>query len=236
MTPEEVVLITGTRKGIGRFLAEHFVRKGCVVEGCSREAADWNLENYTHHVADVTDESQIKGMLSSIWMRHGRLDIAINNAGIASLNHTLLTPAETVDRIMATNYRGTFLICRESAKLMKRRRFGRIINLGTVAVPMRLQGEALYAASKSAVITLTQIMAFELAEFGITCNAVGPTPIETDLIRNVPKEKIDLIINRLAIKRLGRFEDVANVIDFFVKPESDYVTGQVVYLGGVCGN
>ncbi len=236
MTPQGVVLITGARKGIGRFLAEHFVRKGFVVEGCSREPADWVLENYTHHLADVTNESQIKEMLSSIWKRHGRLDIAINNAGIASLNHTLLTPAETVDRIMATNCRGTFLVCRESAKLMKRNRFGRIINLGTVAVPMRLQGEALYAASKSAVITLTQIMAFELAEFGITCNAVGPTPIETDLIRNVPKDKIDLIINRLAIKRLGRFEDVANVIDFFVKPESDYVTGQVVYLGGVCGN
>jgi len=96
-----------------------------------------------------------------------------------------------------------------------------------------LEGEAIYAASKSAVVTFSQILARELAEFGITCNVVAPAPMETDLIRNVPPEKIDAIVNRLAIKRLGRFEDVANVIDFFVKPESGYVTGQVIYLGGI---
>ena len=232
MTEREVVLITGTRKGIGRFLAEHFVKKGAVVEGCSREKPDWELEGYTHHIADVTDEAQVKAMLSSIRKRHGRLDVAINNAGIASMNHILLTPAATVDRIMATNVRGTFLVCRESAKLMKRRRYGRIVNMGTIAVPMRLEGEALYASSKSAVVTFTHILARELAEFGITCNVVAPTPIETDLIRGIPPEKIQRITDALAIKRLGRFEDVANVIDFFVKPESDYVTGQIIYLGG----
>jgi 3-oxoacyl-[acyl-carrier protein] reductase len=233
MTEREVVLITGTRKGIGRFLAQHFVNKGALVEGCSREQPDWKLENYTHHIADVAYEAQVKEMISAIQKRHERLDIVINNAGIASMNHTLLTPAGTVDRIMATNFRGTFLVCRESAKLMKRRRYGRIVNLGTVAVPLHLEGEAMYASSKSAIETLSKILARELAEFGITCNVVGPTPIETDLIRSVPPEKISRIVNSLAIKRLGRLEDVANVIDFLVKPESDYITGQIIYLGGV---
>lgn len=233
MKQAEVALITGARKGIGRFLAEHYVRKGFIVEGCSRSQPDWFLEEYTHHCVDVTDEQQVKNLLSSISNRHGRLDILINNAGIASMNHVLLTPASMVDKIMATNFRGTFLLCREAAKLMSKRRFGRIVNLGSVAVPLRLEGEAVYAASKSAVVTLTQILAFELAEFGITCNTIQPTPIETDLIRNVPKEKIDRILNRLAIKRLGTFEDVANVVDFFIKPESSYITGQVITLGGV---
>jgi 3-oxoacyl-[acyl-carrier protein] reductase len=233
MPDQEVVLITGTRKGIGRYMAEHFVRKGALVEGCSRAAPEWELENYTHHRLDVADETQVKAMLSSIQKRHGRLDILINNAGIASMNHILLTPAATVDRIMATNFRGVFLMCREAAKLMQRRRYGRIVNLSTIAVPMRLEGESIYAASKSAVVTFSQILAREIADFGITCNVVAPTPIETDLIRGVPQEKIDSIVNRLAIKRLGRFEDVANVIDFFVRPESDYITGQVIYLGGV---
>jgi 3-oxoacyl-[acyl-carrier protein] reductase len=226
-------LITGTRKGIGRYLAEHFVRKGALVEGCSRAAPDWALENYTHHCLDVADEAQVRAMLSSIQQRHGRLDILINNAGVAAMNHALLTPAATLDQIMATNFRGTFLLCREGAKLMQRRRYGRIVNVSTVAVPLLLEGEAIYAASKSAVVTFSQILARELAEFGITCNVVAPAPMETDLIRNVPPEKIDAIVNRLAIKRLGRFEDVANVIDFFVKPESGYVTGQVIYLGGI---
>lgn len=233
MTEREVILITGTRKGIGRFLGEHFAKKGALVEGCSRKPPDWELENYTHHLADVSDEDQVKKMVSSIRKRHGRLDIIINNAGIASMNHTLLTPVATVDRIMETNFRGTFLVCREGAKLMKKRGYGRIINLSTIAVPLHLEGEAMYASSKSAVETFTRVLAYELAEFGITCNVVGPTPIETDLIRGVPPEKVERIVNSLAIKRLGRFEDVANVIDFFVKPESDYITGQVIYLGGV---
>lgn len=232
MSRRDVVLITGTRKGIGHFLAEHFVQKGALVVGCSRQPVDWELENYEHHLVDVADEAQVKAMVSAIRSKHDRLDILINNAGIASMNHILLTPTTTVDRILATNFRGIFLLCREAAKLMQRRRYGRIVNISTVAVPLRLEGEAIYAASKSAVATFTQILARELADFGITCNVVGPTPIDTDLIRSVPKEKIDLIVQQLAIKRLGRFEDIANVIDFFVKPESDYVTGQVIYLGG----
>jgi 3-oxoacyl-[acyl-carrier protein] reductase len=233
MSDATVVLITGTRKGIGHYLAEHFVRQGASVEGCSRTMPEWKLENYTHHCLDVADEIEVKAMFSSIRKRQGRLDILINNAGVASMNHILLTPANTVDRIMATNFRGVFLMCREAAKLMQRRRYGRIVNISTIAVPMHLEGEAIYAASKSAVVTFSRILARELADSGITCNVVAPTPIDTDLIRGVPPEKIDAIVKRLAIKRLGRFEDVANVIDFFVKPESDYITGQMICLGGV---
>ena len=80
----------------------------------------------------------------------------------------------------------------------------------------------------------TQVLARELAPYNITVNAVGPTPVDTDLIRGVPKAKIDALLNMQAIHRLGRFEDIANVIDFFIRPESEFVTGQVIYLGGVC--
>jgi 3-oxoacyl-[acyl-carrier protein] reductase len=230
---DAVVLITGTRKGIGRYLAEHYVRRGAQVVGCSRSEPDWSLEHYTHFTVDVTDEAAVRKMVAIIGRQFGRLDVLINNAGIASMNHILLTPGATAERIFATNVQGVFLLCREAAKVMQRRRFGRIVNLGTVAVPLHLEGEALYAASKSAVITFTQILAREVASYGITANVVAPAPIETDLIRHVPKEKIDAIIERLAIKRLGRCEDVANVIDFFIRPESDYITGQVITLGGV---
>jgi 3-oxoacyl-[acyl-carrier protein] reductase len=233
MSSPKVALITGTRKGIGRHLAAHFVERGYCVEGCSREAPDWTLERYVHHCVDVTNEAQVIGMLNAIAMRHGRLDVTVNNAGIASMNHTLLTPVASLEKIMATNFRGTFLVCRESAKLMRKNQFGRIINMGTVAVPLRLEGEAMYAASKAAIVSFTQIFANEIGSFGITCNVVGPTPIDTDLIRAVPKQKIQTIVDRMAIKRLGRLEDVANVVDFLVKPESDFITGQVIYLGGV---
>ncbi len=233
MLAGEVVLITGTRTGIGRHLAEHFLNLGAIVEGCSRTAPDWQADRYHHHCLSVSDEGAVKAMVDDIRKRHGRLDILINNAGIASMNHILLTPLSTLDKIIETNLFGTFLMCREAVKLMQRRRYGRIVNLSTIAVNMRLEGEAAYAASKSAVETFTQILAKEVASFGITCNLVAPTPIETDLIRNVPEEKIQRIVDTQAIKRLGQFEDVSNVIDFFVKKESSFITGQIITLGGV---
>ena len=234
MAPEQpVVLVTGSRKGIGRYLAEHFVRQGALVEGCSRQVPDWTLPGYTHHCLDVTDEEAVRGMFDSIRERHGRIDVTINNAGAASLNHFLLTPVETFQRIMSTNVVGTFVVSRESAKLMRRRSFGRIINFSSVAVPLRLEGEAAYVASKSALIGLTQVIARELAQYGITCNVVGPSPIDTDLIRSVPPDKIEEILARLAPKRLGTFEDVLNAVDFFASAASSNITGQVLYLGGV---
>lgn len=228
-----VMLITGSRKGIGKYLARYYAEKGYRVEGISRKAPRWRVSEYHHHLCDVTDESGIKAVFSSIRKRHGRLDVAINNAGIAGMNHSMLTPLSSVERIFQTNLAGTFLVCRESAKLMRKMNFGRIINFSTVAVPMALEGEAAYAASKSAVELFSKIVAKEFSEFGITCNVVGPTPIETDLIKAVPQQKIDQIIRRLTIKRLGRFQDVANVIDFFILKDSDYITGQTIYLGGV---
>jgi len=144
----------------------------------------------------------------------------------------MLTPGATAERIFRTNFLGTFLLCREAAKLMMKQKSGRIVNFSTIAVPMDLEGESIYAASKSAVETFTRIFAREVGPMGITVNAVGPTPIETDLIRSVPQDKIRAILDRLAISRLGSFDDVANVIDFFTDPASEYITGQVIYLGG----
>jgi 3-oxoacyl-[acyl-carrier protein] reductase len=231
-TEPVITLITGTRAGIGESIAKHLLEKGHIVEGCSRGPADWSHPNYTHHKADVGDENSVLRMFESIRSRHGRLDVLINNAGIASMNHLLLTPLSSAESIIRTNFLGTFLVAREAAKLMATNRNGRIVNMATVATPLELEGEAIYAASKSAVVSLTRVMSKELGSFGITCNAVGPTPVETDLIRGVPEEKIQSILDSLAIKRLGTFDDVNNVIDFFIAPDSDYITGQVIYLGG----
>lgn len=232
MGEQHVALVTGSRKGLGRYIAEQLIEQGYQVVGCSREAADWEHPDYWHICADVRDEQHVARLLGQIRQRFARLDVTINNAGIASMNHALLIPSTTVDEVLDINVRGTFLVARESAKMMRKRRSGRIVNLTTVAVPLHLEGESLYAASKSAVETLTRVMAHELAPFGITINAVGPSPIETDLIRNVPRDKIDAIVQQLAIKRLGQAADVFNVIDFFIRPASDYITGQVIYLGG----
>lgn len=231
--PEPVTLITGARKGLGRFLAERYLAQGHVVVGCSRDASDLRAPNYQHFLADVADERAVKPIFTHIRKAHGRLDHLINNAGIASMNHVLLTPMSTVDAIFDTNLKGTFLFAREAAKLMQRQGYGRIVNMTTVATPLMLEGEAIYAASKAAVLSLTQVLARELGPFGITVNSVGPTPVKTDLIRSVPKEKLDALLARQALPRFGEPEDVANVVDFFLRPESGFVTAQNIYLGGV---
>lgn len=228
-----MILVTGARKGIGRYLAEHYLAQGCSVVGCSRKDSPLEHEHYTHYRLDVADEEAVKEMFSDLASKRGRLDVLINNAGIASMNHVLLTSAAKAREIMETNFIGTFLMCREAARVMKRNQFGRIVNVASVATPLKLEGEAVYAASKAAVISFTQVVAKELASFGITVNAIGPTPIDTDLIKSVPEEKLDQLINLQAIKRRGTFDDVTNLIDFLIRPESDFITGQVIFLGGV---
>ena len=232
MAEQAVTLITGSRKGIGRFLVDHYSSLGHVVIGCSREPVTETIPGYEHFQLDVADEKAVRNLLGTIREKHGRLDHLINNAGIASLGHFLLTPAETVMRLYQTNVVGCFVFCREAAKLMKKRKYGRIVNFSTVAVPLRLPGEAAYASSKAAVISLTEILARELGPLGITVNAVGPTPVETDLIRAMPPDKVQEVIGRQSIPRPGTFADIANAVDFFLRPESDFVTGQVLYLGG----
>lgn len=228
-----ITLITGARKGIGRHLAEHYVSLGHRVIGCSRQPAEFDLPNYEHVIGDVADEAAVVAICSHVRKQYGGLDHLVNNAGIASMNHSLLTPLATARRIVETNLIGTFLLSREAAKLMKGKKRGRIVNFSTVARPLKLDGEAIYASSKAAVESLTSIMARELAGYGITVNAVGPTPVDTDLTRAVPKDKMQALLDRQAIRRYGTFDDVANVVDFFLSERSGFITGQTVFLGGV---
>jgi 3-oxoacyl-[acyl-carrier protein] reductase len=228
-----VMVITGTRKGIGRYLAEYYVAKGFKVIGCSRAEADAPLDNYEHYCLDVADEKAVQRMIREVSKKYGHIDVLLNNAGIASMNHILLTPLSTVKRIFETNVFGTFLFAREVAKAMIHKKYGRIINFATVAAPLKLEGEAAYAASKAAVDNFTKVMAKEVGSYNITVNAIGPTPVATDLIKGVSDDKMDALINTQAVKRLGKFEDISNVIDFFMRKESDFITGQTLYLGGI---
>jgi 3-oxoacyl-[acyl-carrier protein] reductase len=134
---------------------------------------------------------------------------------------------------MNTNFLGTFIFCQKAINLLRKSPHARIINLSTVAVPLNLAGEAAYAASKAAVETLTRIMAKEIGSFGITCNAIGPSPIATQLISGVGEDKINKLIQQQAIKKMAKVEDVTNIVDFYLKPNSHMVTGQILYLGGI---
>jgi 3-oxoacyl-[acyl-carrier protein] reductase len=233
MPEQKLILITGDRKGIGKYLVEYYLSKNYTVIGCSRKPVDYKHSNYRHYSLDITDEPKVRSMFVDIRKTYQRIDVLINNAGIASMNHILLTPLSTAQKILNTNIGGTFIFCQEAIKLMKKNKTGRIINITSVASPLKLQGEAIYASSKAAIINFTQILAKEIGGYGITVNAVGPTPVRTDLIKGVSEEKLNKVIGLQAIQRFGELRDISNVIDFFIQPESDFITGQVIYLGGV---
>ncbi len=232
MSNGTVMLISGTSRGVGHHLAKHYASKGWIVAGCSRGKCDLEHPNYHHSTVDITDEAETVTWVRGASKEFGHIDAVLNNAGLASMNHALLTPVETVESLFDTNFRGTFVICREAAKVMQRRKFGRIVNFGSIAVSMVLEGESIYAATKAAVTTYSRILAHELAPWNITVNVIAPSPTKTDLIKGVPEGTMQKLLDRMAIHRYGTFEDTSNVIDFFLSPNSSMITAQVITLGG----
>jgi len=229
----QTYIITGTRKGLGKQLAEHYLNLGHNIAGCSRGNSTIKHANYLHFELDVADEKAVISMVRQVKKTFGQINVLLNNAGIAAMNHILTTPYSNAQAVFNTNFFGTFLFSREVAKVMMKQRIGSIINYTTVAVPLDLEGEAVYAASKAAIESFTRISAKELGIFGVRVNAIGPTPIKTDLIRNIPENKLQVLLDQQAIKRFGEFEDVLNVIEFYNAEKSNFITGQILYLGGV---
>jgi 3-oxoacyl-[acyl-carrier protein] reductase len=234
MPDPPVVLITGTSRGIGNHLARHLLERGAAVIGCSRGEYDGlRHERYSHRVVDVSTESDVIDLFGFIRGAHGRLDVAINNAALnPALSLVALTPASAAAETLAANVLGPFLVCREAVKLMTRHRSGRIVNLGSMATRHEVRGEALYTASKAALNAFTRVLAKEVAPHGITCNVLAPAAVETELSDAIDRDKLQEVLARNAIPELGSEADVAAAIDWLIGPESDAVTGQIVYLGG----
>ncbi len=234
MTDDRVVLITGTRKGIGKYLAQYYVAAGYQVIGCSRGPADYQLENYRHFCLDVADETEATRMFSKIRRIYNRLDVLINNAGIESHNPALLTSSGAVQDILSTNVVGTFLFCREACKLMKKNSHGRIVNLSTVHVRLGTVGTSIYGASKAAVEQFTAVLAKEVAPFGITVNTLGLSLVDkTGMSERLTKKAASDLLERTTLKRQLSLLDVAHAMDFLISNNSHMITNQLLYLGGV---
>ena len=232
MVTPGVMLITGTSRGIGLAMASHFVQHGYLVAGCSRGPAALVQENYVHTELEITDEKQVAAWVRGARRRFGRIDVLICNAAKVPPACLLTgTTGDMLDQVLGTNVKGTFLVCREVAKAMLLQRSGRILTLSSMAVGLHEAGTAAYAASKSAVVEMTKVLASELAPIGITCNTIAPSVFETSAVENLGEEVVAHALERLTIKRPLTTEELCHAAAFFLAPESGCITGQVLNMG-----
>ncbi|MBF0371410.1 MAG: SDR family oxidoreductase [Magnetococcales bacterium] len=225
------LVITGASRGLGSHIAKRAMEEGYRVIGMAR---NWDEGEgaFEQLVADVSDPEAVERVLKP-FKRDASLYGLINAAGIASMNLTLLMPPETMRRIIEVNLLGTIHTCRIMGRYFARRGEGRIINFSTIAVPLALAGESVYAASKAGVENFTRTFAREMADHNVTVNAIAPGPVDTQLIAKVDPESINAIVARQIIARKATPEDVFGFVKLLLAPEAGMLTGEILHVGGV---
>ncbi|UYG93803.1 3-oxoacyl-ACP reductase FabG [Cytobacillus firmus] len=243
----QVAVVTGASRGIGREIAGRLASEGAYVY-----LVDINEEalNETRHElqekglaaemfkADITNEQEVERLFSYIEERHGRVDILVNNAGIIRDNLIFKMNADDWDSVMNVHLKGTFLCSKYAQKLMVQNKYGRIINLSSVSA-LGSRGQANYAAAKAGIQGFTKTLAIELGKYNITVNAIAPGFIMTDMTKSVAErlgisfqELIESKVKQIPVNRAGTPEDIAQAASFFASPASSFISGQVLYVAG----
>lgn len=241
---DRVCLITGASRGIGRAIAIAMAKEGGRIVGnaTSRESLAGLEQELKSLGADYllapADLSTAEGCLRLVRAAEesmGRIDVLVNNAGINIVKNIDTITLEDWERVISVNLRAPFLCSKYASELMKRQRYGRIINLASIASYVSLPGRSAYSSSKAGILGLTRTLAVELAPYGITVNAIAPGLIETEMLRQRVAEgsvRIDAAIRKIPLGRLGMPEEIARVAVFLASDDSSYITGQVIVVDG----
>jgi 3-oxoacyl-[acyl-carrier protein] reductase len=235
-----VALVTGASRGIGRAIAVGLAARGAIVVAAAREDhARGTVEEIVAKgqraeaaSVDVTDTASVDRAAAGALERHGRIDVLVNNAGIAKDQLMLRMKREDWDAVLETNLTAAFTCVQAVLRHMVRQRSGRIINITSVVGQAGNAGQANYAASKAGLIGLTKALALELASRNITVNAVAPGLIDTDMTRAIAAQTHEAWAERIPLKRLGTPDDVAAAVAFLASDEASYITGQVLAVNG----
>jgi len=237
----KTAIVTGAARGIGLEIARQLAAGGAtvvlvdVLEDVLAQVAQTLMTGgakvLTYKI-DVTDEAAVEKLTDEVVEKTGRLDILINNAGITRDDLLLRMEVKMWDLVMAVNLKGTFLMTKHAARPMLRQRYGRIVNLASVSGLVGNPGQANYSASKAGVVGFTRTVARELAKRGITCNAVAPGFIKTDMTDVLPEKAKDMALAAIPMGRMGTAEEVARVVAFLASDEASYVTGHVLPVDG----
>ncbi len=226
-------LVTGSRRGVGKLIADHFLEQGASVVGFAKGTSTIEHAAYHHVQVDLADAVAIGPAFASLRQSATTIDIVVNNAAVLTSQYAMIMPPGAAQAMVNVNLLAPFLVSREAAKMMRKTKWGRIINIGSMAASLEPIGDSMYAATKAGLSTLTNVMAKEFGSMNVTCNTLAITAIDTDMLSQLPRDKIEVIIAGLPIPRFAKPDDILNIIDFFASERSSYITAQTIFMGGV---
>ena len=242
MSEPRVIVVTGASRGIGRGIAVALAEPGCTVvvnystspDAAQETASAVEARGGIPHLCrfDVSDPEAVKVAFKEIGKAHSRIDVLVNNAGVARDNLVALMKAGEWDTVLNTNLKGAFLCSQAVVKMMMRQKYGRIINITSVVGVIGNAGQCNYAAAKAGIIGLTRSMARELISRNITVNAVAPGFIETDMTLKLPDKVKEELLNQIPAGRYGTPDEVAAAVKFLASDQAGYITGQVIHVNG----
>lgn len=242
MLSGQVALVTGASRGIGKAIALELASKGANVvvnffgsedraQKVVEEIEGLSVKSFKIQ-ANVSIETEVKDMIKDVIKQFGKIDILVNNAGITKDNLLMRMKEEEFDQVINTNLKGCFLCMKAVTRQMMKQRSGRIINIASIVGVSGNPGQANYVAAKAGVIGLTKSTAQELASRNILVNAVAPGFISTDMTDALNKDQQKTILELIPLAKLGKPEDVANVVRFLASDDANYITGQTIHIDG----
>lgn len=237
---DKVALVTGAGSGIGAAVAKRFAAEGAMVAVADvvPHGAQGVVDDITSKggkaifiQVDVRKRDEVEAMVERVVQEFGKLDILINNAGVTRDNLSAKMSEEEWDMVVGVSLKGTFLCSQAAYRPMRKQRYGKIINTASVVVRGNI-GQANYSASKAGIIGLTRTLALEYARSNITVNCIAPGFIDTPMTAAIPEKIKAAALERIPLGRMGRPEDVADLHLFLASDESNYITGQVIFIDG----
>jgi 3-oxoacyl-[acyl-carrier protein] reductase len=238
---DKIAIVTGSARGIGKAIAQKLAEHGCnlvISDILEEEAVNTAAEiaslgvNTLAIKTNIAELSDIKTLVEKTVEKFGTIDFLINNAGITRDNLAIRMSESEWDMVLDINLKGSFLCSQQVGKVMMKKRTGKIVNIASVSGLLGTAGQANYASSKAGLIALTKVLARELGARNINVNAVAPGFILTEMTEKLAEIVKEDYLSQIPLKRAGKPEDVADVVNFLVSPAANYVTGVVVSVSG----
>lgn len=239
---DKIVLVTGASRGIGKAIALELAKHGAKVavnyssseQGALEVAETIRKNGGTAEIfkARVNVEEEVEQMFQAIEEKLGLIDVLVNNAGITKDGLLIRMKTDDWDNVVDVNLKGAFLCTRSAAKIMMKKRYGKIINLSSIVGFAGNAGQFNYCATKSGIIGMTKSAAIELGGRGIRVNAIAPGFIDTDMTASLPDNIKESYMEKIPLKAFGKVEDIASAVLYLASPASDYMTGQTLHLNG----